>query len=82
MKILVTGAAGVLGGGIVKRLKNESCHDVRGTDIFEGEGIEKADLCQQDQVQKVVDDAEVVIHCAAVHPWKKYTPDQYIPKKV
>ncbi len=82
MKVVVTGAAGVLGGGIVERLRHEGHCNVRGTDMFEGEGIDAADLCQQDQVQRIVDGAEVVIHCAAVHPWKQYTPDQYLDNNV
>ena len=82
MKVVVTGAAGVLGGGIFERLKRDDRYDVRATDMFEGEGIDPANLCQQDQVQRIVDGAEVVIHCAAVHPWKKYTPDQYLDNNV
>jgi nucleoside-diphosphate-sugar epimerase len=80
MNVVVTGASGVLGGGIVKRLIG--IHNVRATDVIAGEGIEVADLCQIDQIQKVVDGADVVIHCAAIHPWKQYTPDQYLDNNV
>jgi len=80
MNIVITGASGVLGGGVVKRLKY--IHNVRATDVIAGEGIEVADLCLMDQVQKIVDGADVVIHCAAIHPWKQYTPDQYLDNNV
>lgn len=82
MNIVVTGASGVLGGGIVKRLKNESDHNIRATDVISGDGIEIADLCKIEQVQNIIDGADIVIHCAAVHPWKSYTADQYLDNNV
>lgn len=82
MKVVVTGAMGVLGGGVARRLKSEGVYDVWGTDVISGESVESADLCQIDQVQKAVDGADAVIHCAAIHPWKQYTPDQYLDNNV
>jgi UDP-glucose 4-epimerase len=82
MNIVVTGASGVLGGGVVRRLRNEGSHNIRATDVIAGEGIESADLCQIEQIQNIVNGADVVVHCAAVHPWKPYTADQYLDNNV
>ena len=45
MNVVVTGAMGVLGGGIVKLLKTESDYNVIATDIINANGIIVADLC-------------------------------------
>jgi len=82
MKVVVTGAMGVLGGGVVKRLRDEGIHEIKATDIVAGDGIESADLCQINQIQRVIDGADAVIHCAAIHPWKQYTSDQYLDNNV
>jgi nucleoside-diphosphate-sugar epimerase len=82
MEIVVTDAADVLGSEITKRLRHERCYDVRATDILDGDGIERANLCQQNQVQEIVDGAEVVIHCAAARSWKQHIPDQYLDSNV
>jgi nucleoside-diphosphate-sugar epimerase len=87
VKIVVTGAAGVLGREVVTQLREAGERDLRLVDLAPlpsdeaGEALQ-ADLSVADQAQAAVRGAEVVIHCAAVHPWKPYTADQYLDLNV
>jgi nucleoside-diphosphate-sugar epimerase len=67
--ILVTGAAGRLGGRVVKCLMDRG-YDVLGTDRvpYEDSPSEfvEADLCNVEQATKLVADAESVIHMGAI----------------
>jgi nucleoside-diphosphate-sugar epimerase len=38
----------------------------------------RANLSVYGEARAAVDGADVVIHCAAIHPWKPYTDDQYL----
>ncbi|MAE28544.1 MAG: hypothetical protein CMJ87_06110 [Planctomycetes bacterium] len=85
MKVTVTGAAGVLGSGIVREVAAAG-HTVQAVDLLplpaevaETPGVEarQAHLADAAQARAAVADSEVVIHCAAVHPWKPYTDSQY-----
>jgi nucleoside-diphosphate-sugar epimerase len=37
-----------------------------------------ADLSKADQARRVCEGVDVVVHAAAIHPWKPYTSDQYL----
>ena len=67
--ILVTGAAGRLGGRVV-RLLVERGYDVLGTDRIDLEAssapFARADLCDADQASKLVAAAKAVIHLGAI----------------
>lgn len=79
MAILVTGAAGVLGGEVARRLAGRC--DLRTTDLIAAEApgaFAQADLVDYEAVLSLVNGCNVVVHCAAIHPWKKYTDEQYL----
>jgi nucleoside-diphosphate-sugar epimerase len=83
MTILVTGAAGVLGSRVAALLAD--AHDLRTTDLVPGNAPGKftpADLTDLEQVRPLVEGCDVVVHCAAVHPWKPYTDEQYLDNNV
>lgn len=78
-KILVTGAAGVLGSGIAQALAPP--YDVTVTDIREVNlplPVRVADLSHVDQARRACEGMDIIVHAAAIHPWKKYTPEQYL----
>ena len=81
MRIVVTGAAGHLGSHVAPLLAQRG-HEVVRTDILDapdGPGeFRKADLADPAQARAALDGAELVVHCASIHPWKKYTDDQYL----
>jgi nucleoside-diphosphate-sugar epimerase len=81
MRVLVTGAAGVLGSAVVGMLREERGIVLRLTDRVPadvpGEFV-RADLCEPEQVAGLCEDVDEVMHIAAIHPWKQYTPQQYI----
>ncbi len=67
MKVLVTGAAGFIGGWTVKELRKKG-FDVVGTDKLAGSGIITADVTDLTQVLKVFSESrpDAVIHLAAI----------------
>jgi nucleoside-diphosphate-sugar epimerase len=78
MTVLVTVAAGVLGSGVARALTKR--HHVRTTDLVDMASAResvRADLTNEQQARAVLEGMDVV-HCAAVHPWKQYTDDQYL----
>jgi len=80
-KVLVTGAAGVLGQAVVALLKQEGNFELRLTDrvpVETSHEFTQADLARWDEVQELCSGIDVLMHIAAIHPWKKYTPEQYI----
>ncbi|MBI2297419.1 MAG: NAD(P)-dependent oxidoreductase [Armatimonadetes bacterium] len=80
MRIVVTGVAGVLGGRVAAGLAGR--HEVRGVDVVEPADppvpTVVADLADYEAARAALADAEVVVHCAAIHPWKPYTEEQYL----
>lgn len=83
MTILVTGAAGVLGNQVAKLLAE--AHDLRTTDRIPSSAPGRfvpADLTDYEQVRPLVEGCAVVVHCAAVHPWKPYTDEEYLDNNV
>jgi len=81
MKVLVTGAAGVLGQAVVSRLEAEGTYDLRLTDILPLETqheFVQADLADWERTAPLCRGVNQVLHIAAIHPWKPYTPEQYL----
>ncbi len=81
MKVLITGAAGVLGGTVASLLEEGDGIELRLTDTVPLETSHEsvqADLSKCDEVEGLCDGIDEVLHIAAIHPWKQYTPEQYI----
>lgn len=81
MRLLITGAAGVLGRGVTALAEKDGSYEIRLTDMLPVESkheIVQADLSDLDQARGVCKGMDAVVHCAAIHPWKKYTADQYL----
>jgi len=82
MRVLITGAAGVL-GQLVTGLATQAGHELRLTDVARlpdcpiDEFVE-ADLSDEEGVCGLCDDIDQVLHIAAIHPWKPYTAPQYL----
>lgn len=80
MKILVTGAAGVLGQTIAALIEPLG-HKLRLTDLMPLQTAHEfvaADLSDPAQAAGLCDGIDQVLHVAAIHPWKPYTPQQYL----
>jgi len=81
MRIAVTGAAGHLGSHLCPMLAERGYELIR-TDIAEapdGPGeFRQADLADLAQARDALGGAEMVVHCASLHPWKPYSDDQYL----
>lgn len=80
MRIMITGAAGVL-GQLVTQLVAAEGHDLRLTDALPLETAHEfvpADLSDEAQVRGLCDGLDQVFHIAAIHPWKEYTAQQYL----
>jgi len=81
MKVLITGAAGVLGNAVRELLRGEQDIELRLTDRAPAAApceFVQADLTDPDQVSGLCDGVDEVLHVAGIHPWKQYTPQQYI----
>jgi nucleoside-diphosphate-sugar epimerase len=79
MLVVITGAAGVLGSNVAPLVARN--HRVRLVDMLPVETdfeFVQADLSDYDQALAAVSGADIVVHCAAIHPWKPYTDDQYL----
>ena len=85
--IVVTGAAGHLGSHLAPELVREG-FSVRGLDIVapasppQGYELLHADLTDRDALTAALDGADMVVHCASIHPWKPYSDDQYFDANV
>ena len=81
MRIVVTGAAGHLGSRVCVLLA-ERGHEVVRTDRLEapdGPGeFRRADLSDAAQARAALEGGEMVVHCASIHPWKKYSDAEYL----
>ena len=65
MKVLVTGAKGMIGSQLVKRLR-EAGHDVIGVDRAAGDDIVQVDLADKERLEQVAEKADRFIHLAAL----------------
>ena len=86
--VLVTGAAGHLGSRLVPMLIEDG-FVVRGLDMQtptvplpEACTFLKADLSDRTALRNALDGVGLIVHCAAIHPWKQYTDDQYLDANV
>ena len=86
--VVVTGAAGHLGSHLIPLLVAEGFR-IRGLDIVEpkkpllkGAEFFKADLIDAGQLRPVFEGSDIIVHCASIHPWKKYTDEQYLDNNI
>ena len=80
-RVLITGAAGVLGREIAGLLERSGDYELRLTDVAPTDTrheFRQADLADPAQVAGLAEGMDQVIHVAAIHPWKPYTPQQYL----
>jgi nucleoside-diphosphate-sugar epimerase len=82
--IVVTGAAGNLGSHLIPELVAEG-YRVTAADLAEPrndlpEGVEfrVANLLVIATLESLLEGADLVVHCASVHPWKDYTDTEYL----
>ena len=87
-RVLVTGAAGHLGSHLSATLVKEGFH-ITGLDMaapatpWAGGGpFLTASLADAAAVRKALAGIDLIVHCASIHPWKKYTDDQYLDANV
>lgn len=81
MRVLLTGAAGVLGRTVTGLLENLGGYDLTLTDVLPLETshpFRQVDLAEAGQVQGLCEGVDQVLHIGAVHPWKTYTTQQYV----
>ncbi len=81
MKVLITGAAGVLGKAVTALVEQEGGYVLRLSDTVPLDTPHEfvaADLAQSEEVKQLCDGVEQVLHLAGIHPWKSYTPEQYL----
>lgn len=80
-RVLVTGAAGVLGRAVTELFEREEGVQLRLTDVAPMETrheFRAADLAKPEQLTALCAGVEVLVHIAAIHPWKRYTTEQYL----
>lgn len=86
MRVAITGAAGRLGGHLCSRLAESKEWDLVRIDLLdlpEGPGeARKADLSDLQDTYGALLGADVVIHCASIHPSEAYTDEQYLDVNV
>jgi nucleoside-diphosphate-sugar epimerase len=83
VKVALTGAGGVLATEIAAQLAGRKGVQLCLTDMVElsrqhTQEFVRANISVYEEACCAVRDADVVIHCAAIHPWKQYTDDQYL----
>jgi nucleoside-diphosphate-sugar epimerase len=84
-RICITGASGYLGGhicsGLIRPGYDLICVDMVLPSNNYGE-FRQADLRDEEQTRKAFEGSDIIIHCASIHPWKKYTSEQYMDMNV
>ena len=81
MRVLITGAAGVLGQSVVSLVEQRGSTELHLTDMADLQTqhpFTRADLTRADQVAGLCDGVDEVVHIAAIHPWKGYSAEQYL----
>ena len=85
--VIVTGAAGHLGSRLVARLL-ESGLRVTGLDRAPGDfaapnyAFQSLDLSDFAALKNALGGADLIVHCASLHPWKPYSDAQYFEANV
>jgi len=88
LRVLVTGVAGHLGSNLAPELVNEG-YQVVGWDIVppppqvdEVCSFSHVDLTETELVRKKLEGVDLIVHCASIHPWKKFTDSQYVDTNI
>lgn len=83
-RIALTGSSGHLGSHLAPLL-TEDGFDVVGLDVVEPHQpppersrFVQVDLCDEDAVRGTLAGADLIVHCASIHPWKPYSDAQYL----
>jgi len=86
-RILVTGAAGHLGSHLAPALVREG-YEVVALDMAEPEGqapgvrFVRASLNDDEAVRGTLERVDLICHAASIHPWKKYTDEQFLDANI
>ncbi len=84
-RVCVTGASGYLGShicpGLVKTGYELICVDIVPSENDYGE-FRQVDFRNAEDALKALEGAEILIHCASIHPWKSYTDEEYLDNNV
>ncbi len=84
-RICVTGASGYLGRHLCDELLKSGydliCVDRMPPEEAHGE-FRQVDFRDEDGTRGALDGAEILIHCASIHPWKEYADGQYLDNNV
>jgi len=84
-RVCITGASGYLGrhlcSELVKLGYDLICVDIAPPEEEYGE-FRQADFRKEDETRDALEGAEILVHCASIHPWKKYTDEQYLDTNV
>jgi nucleoside-diphosphate-sugar epimerase len=88
MRVAVTEAAGHLGSNLIPALRREGL-EVAGLDMAvpaaplpDGCAFRQINLADAAAVKPAIAGADLIVHCASIHPWKPYTDDQYLDANV
>jgi len=83
VNILVSGSAGYLGSHLITALERMD-HRVFGVDLYATQRPMdvQADLTDPRAVAELMEGIEVVVHTAAIHPWKQYTDNEYMDNNI
>lgn len=86
MRIAVTGAAGYLGSGVAEALGAQG-HVVVGLDREAPRAgwtgpFHRVELTDPEELRASLPGADLVVHCASIHPWKPYTDSDYLRMNV
>lgn len=85
MRICITGASGYLGSYLTTELVKLG-HDLICVDMVSSENVfgefRQIDLSKSGEVLAALEGAELLMHCASIHPWKQYTDEQYLDMNV
>lgn len=86
--VLVTGAAGHLGSHLIPELVRAG-FIVTGVDLADYPAertaphrFVKTDLTDRKAIDEILRGADLIVHCASIHPWKPYTDDQYLDANI
>ena len=86
--VFLAGAAGHLGSHLAPALV-EAGFEVTGIDVLEPTQPQPrrwrfvaADLLRREEYKDFLREADLVVHCASIHPWKPYSDDQYLENNI